>query len=76
MSVTPKDVYERVEARAGGLCEAVWDGVRCCSPGDWRGLQRHHYPPRSRVPSRHVYRESEVMLVCAICHEKLLGKLL
>ncbi len=74
MTFTPPEVYQEVEQRAGGLCEAVWDGVRCCSPGDWRGLQRHHNPHRSQVPRNYVYKTDQVKLVCGPCHDKLLGE--
>jgi len=75
MTYTPPEVYRAVEERAGKVCECILEnGSRCCSPGDWRGLCRHHEPPRSRVPTRHVYTEKEIWLFCYPCHDRILGK--
>lgn len=57
----------RLLERSGGRCEAIWDGVRCNSKGDWRGLMRHHLTFKSHCGKD---TDENMIIVCARCQSR------
>jgi 5-methylcytosine-specific restriction endonuclease McrA len=55
---------QRLLERSGGLCEI------CGKLPDWRGLSVHHIKNRGMGGSRHEYTDSELQILCGICHDK------
>jgi hypothetical protein len=61
---TPKAVYQEVQARAQGRCEA------CKKAPDWRGLMMHHKKHRGMGGTRdpEVHSVSNIVAICGRCH--------
>ena len=72
MPIIPPSVREEVRRRSGGLCEAIIEDSegqhRCCSPGDWRGLQFHHIDPKGMGGRKRKDTEKDLVALCPRCH--------
>ena len=74
MAIVSQKQRKRIVERAGGLCEGILEsGQRCCSPGDWRGLQIHHDPPKRIGGTKRAYKDEELILLCGKHHSEAEG---
>jgi 5-methylcytosine-specific restriction endonuclease McrA len=55
---------QRLLERSGGFCE------KCHQRPDWRGLSVDHIKNRGMGGSRHIYTDSELQILCGLCHDK------
>lgn len=60
-AVIPLKVRHEVEERSGGICEFVWDGVRCV----WPATEKHHVLARSQG-GKHT--KENLLDGCGFCH--------